>query len=338
MSWERIRGHEPIVESFRHAVQRQRLAHAYLFVGPPGVGKRLFAEELAKSLLCEASAPDALAACDHCPACAMVAARTHPDFFIVDRPEEANEIPIETMRELCQNFSLKPARGHGKVAILDDADDLNDASANCFLKTLEEPPPRSVFILVGTSLERQLATVVSRCQVIRFPPLPESLVKELLRTQGPTDEGQLARVAGLSDGSPGLAKLLAEPALWEFRQVFLRALAQAPPDTVALARAFVQFVEDAGKDTASQRRRAGLFLRLLVQFLNDVLAQSVGEASIQEPDDAHIAAALLKRYDADGLLRLLDRCLEAEHHLDRYAQLTLAVEGLVDALGQPVAV
>src|SRR5262249_21284851 len=135
--------------------------------GPPGIGKRPFAIELASALLCENPSSDLLA-CQQCTSCALMAAGTHPDFFAVARPEDKNELPIEVMRQLCRGFSLKSARGRGKIALLDDADDLNAESANCFLKTLEEPPPRSVFFLIGTSPERQLPTIVSRCQVVRF--------------------------------------------------------------------------------------------------------------------------------------------------------------------------
>src|SRR6516164_399343 len=148
MSWSEIRGHEHLVEAFRHAAARERLAHAYLFVGPRGVGKHLFAVELARAILCE-HPPALLQACDHCESCLLVSAGTHPDLFTVGRPEEKNEFPIDVMQELCRNFALTTARGHGKVAIVDDADDLNEESANCFLKTLEEPPPRSLFILIA---------------------------------------------------------------------------------------------------------------------------------------------------------------------------------------------
>src|SRR5262245_5124592 len=224
MSWSQILGHADRIESFRQIVARNRLAHAYLFVGPPGVGKRRFAQELAKALLCEAPRASSLDACDHCDACHLVDAGTHPDLFAVARPEDKNEMPIEVMKELCRNFSLKTARGHGKIGILDDADDLNEESANCFLKTLEEPPPNSLFILVGTSIDRQLATIKSRCHMVRFAPLSDEHVKTLLQRQGVDDAAMLARLVRLSAGSPGQGMALADESLWKFRRTLLDAL------------------------------------------------------------------------------------------------------------------
>src|SRR5438270_5949627 len=103
VSWQRVRGHDALVESFQRIVRRGRLAHAYLFTGPPGVGKRLFADELAKALLCEQPPGPQLAACDRCPACAQIEAGTHPDLYVAGRPEESLELPIEVVRELCRS-------------------------------------------------------------------------------------------------------------------------------------------------------------------------------------------------------------------------------------------
>src|SRR5205807_8930530 len=200
---------------------------------------------LAKALLCETPRGERLEACDHCPACAQVTAGTHPDHFVAGRPEESLELPISVMREFCHQFALKSARGQGKVAILDDADDLNEEAANCFLKTLEEPPPRSVLLLIGTSPDRQLSTIVSRCQVVHFSPLPEDLVAELLKTQGVEDAQLVGRLARMSGGSVGQALALADPALWQFRATLLAQLCQAPCDTVALAQTWIRFVEEA---------------------------------------------------------------------------------------------
>jgi DNA polymerase-3 subunit delta' len=267
-----------------------------------------------------------------------VAAGTHPDYYAVRRPDDALEFPIKIVRELIANLGLKPARGHGKIAILDDADDLNDESANCFFKTLEEPPPRSLLILIGTSSERQLSTIVSRCQVIRFAPLAPNLIADLLREQGQEDPELIERLVRLSGGSLGQAVALAEPALWEFRRTLVAGLTAAQPDTVGLAQQWARFVEEAGKDSSLQRRRAALVVRLLIDFFSNALALSVGGTPrAAEASDLPALQELVKRCGPERLLSLLERCLEGDHQIDRRVQLVLILEALLDALGRTSA-
>jgi DNA polymerase III subunit delta' len=335
---QHIQGHDAHIHAFAHAVARGRLAHAYLFTGPPGIGKRMFAQELAKALLCEQPGPG-LSACDRCTSCTLLAADNHPDFFAVARPEGSNELPIEVVRELCRRFSLKSARGRGKIALLDDADDLNAEAANCFLKTLEEPPSRSVFFLIGTTAERQLATIVSRCQVVRFTPLPDKLVDDILQRRSIKDAKLRQRLVRLGRGSPGQALALAEPELWAFRKVLLEGLLQSRPDTVTLAKKWSEFVEEAGKETALHRRRATQILRLLIEFFDDALAVSLGNVgNMADPEEAALVRKLADRVDPDTLLQVLERCLDADAQTGRYVQLVLVLESLIDALGVALAV
>ena len=339
MSWQRIRGHDHVVAAFTRAVERGRLAHAYLFAGPAGVGKRLFAGELAKALLCESTNNGRLEACDRCAACRLVDAESHPDFFTAARPPDSPNFPIEVMRELCHGFSLKSARGKGKVAILDDADDLDDpitgnVAANCFLKTLEEPPPRSVFILVGSSLDRQLPTIQSRCQTVRFRPLDAEVVDAILRKCA-VSEQLISELVRLSGGSPGQALALADEELWRFRQFLLQALAAPRFNSVTLARQWWAFVEEAGKESAVQRSRAGLALRLLVEMLDDALRASVGQpARVTSQDEERILQDLAQRAGPERLMAMLERSLDGDAHIDRRVQLVLVLEALADALGQ----
>ncbi len=331
-----VRGHETQVEAFDRAVRRGRLAHAYLFVGPSGVGKRLFAVELAKALLCESRRnEDRLEGCDHCPACTQVEAGTHPDFFTASRPPETAEFPIALMRELCQHFSLKPASGRGKVVLLDDADDLNAESANCFLKTLEEPPPGSVLILIGSSTDRQRQTITSRCQVVRFRPLPPETVAEVLQANGVDDATLRERSVQLSGGSPGQARLLADPALWEFRRVLLTALTQPRFDAVALAKTWMEFVQEAGKETVHQRRRARLTLRLLIDFIRAALRFGLnGDADNGAGEDRPLLEAMTQRANADQITALLEHCLEADFQIERNVGTAFVLEALLDAVAQ----
>lgn len=335
MAWSKIVGHRPWVDAFAEVVRRRRLAHAYLFVGPQGVGKRLFARELAKSLLCENATPQNFEACDTCSACQLVDAGTHPDFFMVGKPEDKNEMPVETMRELCGNFSLKSSRGHGKVGLLDDADDLNEESANCFLKTLEEPPPGSIFILLCTSLEGQLPTIRSRCQTIRFAPLTVAEIKEVLSRQELADPALLPRLLHLASGSPGRALELADPAIWEARNVVLKGLAQPKIDAVGLGKHVAEFAEDAGKETVLHRQRAYRLLRLLIQAWQDAARLTVGgEPPSADAEDARLLQSLAEGRSAETFLAMMERSLEAETQIGRYIQLGLVLEGLMESWAQ----
>jgi DNA polymerase-3 subunit delta' len=335
VSWKRVCGHDAQIQGFARVVRNGRLAHAYLFAGTPGIGKKLFALELAKALLCENPPSDRFEACDQCSGCLLVDADNHPDLHLVGRPDESLEVPIEAIRELCRNFSLKTARGKGKVAILDDADDLSEQSANCFLKTLEEPPPGSVLVLVCSSADRQLATIRSRCQIVPFAPLPLDLVEKLLQEQGIKDDALLKRIVRLSDGSPGQARELAESELWTFRSKLLQSLASQPFDSWALARLWLQFTEEAGKDAAVQRRRTTRVLKFLIMLFRDAITVGYG-ASPQslDPEELTTAQRLSEKIGPDRLLLLIDRCLEADEQVERRVQLVLVIEALLDALAQ----
>ena len=246
MSWHSVRGHDRIVASLRSNLRNGRLPHAFLFVGPDGVGKRTFARKLAQALLCERNPETLLEPCEACPGCVQAAAGTHPDLLEFARPEDRQELPIRVIRGLCAEFGLKPARGIRKVAIVDDVDDMNDEAANAFLKTLEEPPPGAVLILIATSAELQLETIVSRCQVIRFDPLPEQDLADLLIERGvATDADDAARLAALGEGSVSRATGLADPELERFRRELI--------DEIAAEHGFDPSESPAGSAPSSSR-------------------------------------------------------------------------------------
>jgi DNA polymerase-3 subunit delta' len=210
MSWERVRGQEAARQQCATALERGRLGQAYLLVGPEGVGKRLFARELAKSLLCE-KPPGPMQACDRCPGCAQVEVGTHPDVLSLRTPEGKHELPVDSVREFCAQFARKPTRGARKIGVVEDADDFNEESANSFLKTLEEPPPGSLLVLLATGTDRQLSTILSRCQVVRFAPLSEADIAAILEASGVGDAAKRARLARLASGSAGRALALDVP-------------------------------------------------------------------------------------------------------------------------------
>jgi DNA polymerase-3 subunit delta' len=310
-----------------------------LFVGPEGVGKRTFAMTLAQALLCERSDPAALDPCGKCPGCLQVRAGAHPDLLQAERPEDKHELPIRVIRDLCLDLGLKPARGTRKVAIVDDADDLNEEAANAFLKTLEEPPPGSVLILIGTSAETQLDTIVSRCRVVRFDPLTEADLAAVLREQGVADDpAEAARLAHLGEGSVGRARGLADAGLAAFRRGMIGELADpAGFDPPGLSRRLEAFINEAGKESVARRSRASLLVGELARLFRGVLWQTAGlTPPSPDPDDRRAVAELAARLDPEDVLVLTDRCLEADYHIQRKANLPLILDALAHDLGRLV--
>jgi DNA polymerase-3 subunit delta' len=263
---------------------------------------------------------------------------------LVTKPPERSFIPIEffigdrehRMREgLCHNIALKPFRGGRKIAVIDDADHLNQEGANCLLKTLEEPPPRSVIILIGTSEQRQLPTIRSRCQVIRFGPLPDDVVAELLVSHGVVeDQRQADTLARLCQGSQGGAVELADPELGEFRQQLLLNLADPRLDKVAFTRTLTEFVDGAGKEAPARRRRMRQIISFAAEFYRQLMR---GLAGATVNGDALLCEAVASAGqawagDQETAIVRLERCQAALAHVDANANQATLLECWIDDL------
>jgi DNA polymerase III subunit delta' len=344
MSWHGIEAHDDVVEQFRRALARGRLASSFLFAGPAGVGKRTFALKLAQAMLCHAHAEEALDPCGTCPSCAQVAAGTHPDVIMIAKPEGKADIPVELLigdREhrrqegLCHDLSLKPLLGGRKIAVIDDADYLNAAGANALLKTLEEPPPRSVLILIGTTPAKQLPTIRSRCQLIRFQPLPTSIVAQLLMAKGfVADPVEAQRLARYSDGSLQHAMELTDGELWSFRNTLYARLAEPLLDSVQLAKTVSAFVDEAGKEASARRARFRQIVAFAAEFYRQLLHAQCG-ISVSEDSELqnHVAGAIERgQSDREAAAAKLDRCLDAAAQIDRNANQTTLIECWLDDL------
>jgi DNA polymerase III subunit delta' len=332
-NWHGIFGHNALVDQFRRALQRNRLASSFLFVGPAGVGKRTFALKFAQALLCEKHPEAQLDPCEICPACMQVTAGTHPDLDVLGKPEGKSAIPLELLigdkehrgREgLCSRITLKPFGNRRKAALIDDADYLNAEGANALLKTLEEPPPRSILILIGTSPAKQLPTIRSRCQLIRFQPLAAEIVAQLLIEQGVVGSTEEAgRLASLGEGSIQQAKALTDPELGQFRLLLCDELEKRLFDPLRLAQNVAQFVDAAGKEASDRRLR----LHMAVRFAADFYRQQL----FIQADATRLAAAGTAT-PQDHTARRLDRCLETDQQIDRNANQTTLIESWIDAL------
>jgi DNA polymerase-3 subunit delta' len=242
--WAAVRGQDAALGLLRRAVQADRVAHAYAFVGPSGVGRRLTALGLAQACLCPERG------CGHCPTCRRVAAGQHPDcHLLVPTPPATNpkgtpSLRIEQVRELEHWASLAPLAAPRKVFIMDDAERMTLPTAQALLKTLEEPPPRTHLVLILANVRVLPPTVLSRCQIVRFRPLPEADAVSVLVERGMEPEGArlLARlcrgqVGRALAGEPGAVRARRDAALELSRTPRVRLAARLPerPDRETVA-------------------------------------------------------------------------------------------------------
>ena len=197
---------EALWERLVSAHREDRLAHAYLLAGPPGVGKRAFAQRFAASLLC--LEPDARGhPCGHCGGCLLMRAGSHPDFSVLAPESGKTQIPIDAVRELSASLDLAAHQGRYRVALIIPAEAMTPQSANSLLKTLEEPGAGVILILVSDRPLAVLSTLRSRCQRVDCPIPPENEVRGWL-TADRQDSALLARVLALSGGAPLQAQSL----------------------------------------------------------------------------------------------------------------------------------
>ena len=270
-----VRAQETALRTIDWALESGRVHHAYLFVGPDGVGKELAAFGLAQALVCERRGDDAgpglfgaaekppVRACGTCSACTRAVPREdtrrslHPDVVVLERglytaqqigrtTDEKQDISIHQVRTLVlARAAFAPHEGRAKVFIIRRAEELNLSAANALLKTLEEPGAKTHFILLSSQPEALLPTILSRTQRVRFAPLPDDVVTDLLIAQGvePARAKDAARLAG---GSVDAGMLLADPDESETRERFVEsALAATASPTIEQVLALA---ESAKKD------------------------------------------------------------------------------------------
>jgi DNA polymerase III subunit delta' len=205
-----ILGQDWVVSHLKAAMLAGRLSHAYLFLGPSGVGKATTARALAAALNCAQPEADG-DACGSCPSCRRMCAGTHPDFLVITPEEGKAQIKIEVIRELRRLTEYPPLGGGWRVVLIKPAEALtaqSDAAANALLKTLEEPPERHLLVLTARGEADLLPTIVSRCHKLAFAPLPSALIIQELEKRRALPRTQAALVAALSGGSLGRALAL----------------------------------------------------------------------------------------------------------------------------------
>lgn len=210
-------GHEWAVDMLRQHVARGEARHAYLFCGPPGLGRRTLALRLAQALNC--TKPIAAGVpCGTCRDCKQIAEMRHPDMNVIQADSEGGTLKVDQVREVQHSLSLKPYQAKYRVALFLRFQEANDNAANALLKTLEEAPAHAILLLTADTPEQLLPTIVSRCEILRLRALPVSAIESDLLERG-VDEERARLLAHISGGRPGYArKLIDDNTLLEKRE------------------------------------------------------------------------------------------------------------------------
>lgn len=221
MSFHDIYGHEKQIGILQKALTQKSIGHVYLFSGIPAVGKKTLAGEFAKALNCEKE--DALHdSCGECLSCRKIKQGSHPDVFSV--AAEGQFIRINAVREIQEQMKFKPLEARWRVFVIDNADKMNDQAANALLKTLEEPSPANILILVTARPYSMPLTIISRCRHMRFNPLSNAAVAQYLIERMGLERHKALLLAGLSGGSLGRAVELNRDDIISYRTGLLKLL------------------------------------------------------------------------------------------------------------------
>lgn len=265
MLFSEILGQNKALTLLGRAVTSGRLAHAYLFAGPDGVGKTSTAYALAELLLCRH--PDGLKPCGTCPGCLKFRSGNHPDLLTI-RPDGA-AIKIDQIRKLKKSLSFAPFESRQRVIVIEEVQTMRREAGNSLLKILEEPPPDNLMILIGSTSGGLLDTIVSRCQVIPFAPLPLALAAQVISGKRPElDPEHCLPLAELSDGCPGQALTLDSEGVLALYQRLLEAWLTPPPTLAERVEQALQL----GQELAEAKEGMLPLFMLLRIFLKNGMA------------------------------------------------------------------
>jgi DNA polymerase-3 subunit delta' len=342
MTWT-VTGQDGALAVLKGAVGQERVAHAYLFVGPAHVGKTLTALQFAQTLNCTGESPP----CGRCRPCEKIASMSHPDVEIItigsalcDPPpgdshdhskDDSKEVRICQIRRLTRVVSRAPYEGRCRVMIIEPADVMNEPTANALLKTLEEPPPNTVLILISDNEELLLPTIRSRARRVGFGGQPPALIETTLRTRWEVAPERAAELARLSGGRIGWAVRAAhDDGLLDHRRDALDAAQRLAPAPLTDRLAYAG--ELGGRYS---RDRAGVQATLEVwqAWWRDILLIAAGrEIQAVHRDRLDTLRPLAAQCDVREAVGALRAIADARQQLGENASPVLALEVMMLAL------
>ena len=326
MPFRNVVGHRPILSLLSRSIDGGSLPPSLIFSGPDGVGKRLVAEAVAQALNCTAPVkgiePEGLRVdgCGRCPACKRIARGVHPDVLRVE-PGESGSIKIEQVREAIDRTFYRPFEGKRRVTVIDEADALMTPAQHALLKTLEEPPSSSVFILVTSRPDALLSTVRSRCAQIRFARLSSADVAAVLERDHKYSRRDAVAVAAAADGRVRRALDAQAGAFADARSdaEALLGAARATSDARTRVERAKDLTKGGGATAAQEREYLGARLQALSSLVRDLglLAAGADTRMLANVDLGAELEGLVKSFDGARALRAFAAVDRAQGALDR---------------------
>ena len=317
MGFEHILGHDRQKKILTRALETGHLAHAYLFAGPDGVGKRLAALALARALFCRTRQ-----GCGQCPACRKMEHRNHPDLHFIEA--DGASIKIEQVRTLQRELQFKPLEADCKVALIDHAELMTAAAANALLKTLEEPPGSAFLVLLSSRPQMLLETIRSRCQLLRFARHPQERLQAVLEQKLGMESAQAHILAALSEGS-------FRKAFGKDKELYLEKRRDLLKTLTGLSSGSILPVLEFAENLAAEKTDLPDILEIFQAFYRDVLL-----TLHQQADDHLVNLDLMekvrkvaRRENVSAVLDKLRALAEARKHLERNVNRQLAMEVLL---------
>lgn len=320
-NWDMI-GHEWAVDMLTQHIARERIRHAYLFTGPPGLGRRTLALRFARALNCpRPTAPGQ--PCGKCRDCKKTDAMQHPDLSIVQAESEGGTLKVDQIREVRRSLTLKPYQSKYRVALFLRFQEASEGAANALLKTLEEAPNHAILILTADTPEGLLPTIMSRCEILRLRPLPVETIEAYLKSNGAEPE-DANLIAHISNGRPGYAlRLLKDEAALEFRTERLSDLQQLLSSTRVQK---FKYAEALAKDKDAMRQT----LQVWLSYWRDVLlCVSDASVSISNIDQDETISSMAKHLNLSGARHVVCKTETALSQLDQNVNARLLAEVLL---------
>jgi len=322
MAFKDVLGHSKPITLLQRAIRNEKVVNSYLFLGNEGIGKKYVALQFAKALNCLGGAGEEGEACDGCISCKKIDHGLHPDVLLIE-PDGQN-IKVEQVRQLQKELVYRPYEARRRICILTAADRMAPHIPNTLLKTLEEPPLHTVIILLANNSKFVLPTILSRCQTVRFNPLPIPSVTRWLTESRGFNETEAHLLASLSEGSPGKALEIQE----EIRQVPREELLKDWAGSKSLS---VEKMGNWVESLPSQRENLLLMLEVVKTLLRDMIVTKAlrKEPKLIHSDLQHVIQTMATGWSVASLLKRMEILHQATLAIKANANTGLTLEAMM---------